>query len=169
MGISFSGGVQIPPGGGSIEARMNVAGPLGFRYWRFDAVASNTHCIISELQMKWDDSMQSLNGFGITNIGNTFSSGSPENLINDNLSDVAQVTTGGLNMRIYIDFGEGNEQNVTAYGVFPWSQEAFAPSSIDAFNSDDASDWTLVKSFTGLTQANVPYVFGQVSEFDLTT
>ncbi len=180
MGITVTGGVKLPQG----RFKVNVAAIIaGSRYWRLQTQGTgsegNGHSI-SELKMFYDGSLKFLNSFTLTNIGGPFSETKPITHINDQITETVNDTNFGFvadsggtqDMDFYVDFGVSNDKEVSVYSIAPQGDigaNVFnAPVAFNAYRSDNASDWTLVKSFTGITTGIGPWNPGTFRDFDLT-
>ena len=175
MGISISGGVKVPQGNFSVT----VPTP-GFQFWRLETQGSGsatTGNSISELKMTFDSSSNLLDSFTLTSIGGAFVF--PLSNINDTIAETDNAVSIGFvpvangDMDFYVDFGNGNDKSVSIYSIAPQGRvddEAFnTPTAFNAYSSDNASDWTLVKSFSGITTGIGPWNPGTFRDFDLTT
>ena len=175
MGISITGGVKVPQG------KFSVAVPAaGFRFWRLEVTtADDNGTAISELKMTFDDSSNLLDSFTLTSIGGAFSESFPITNINDTIAETVNAANLGFVpvangfMDFYVDFGAGNEKDVSVYSVAPQGTAGNNPNNaligFDAHKSNNAVDWTLVKSFGGITETFPDWNPGTFRDFDLTT
>ncbi len=182
MGISFTGGIKIPEGSGGIEAII-IPRPSGFRYWRLETQGSGSNGTgnsISELKLTFDNTLNFLNSFTLTNLGGDFEAPSRAlDKVNDGIAETsnaqnfAHVPISGGNFDFYVDFGEGNSKDVTTYDIAPQgTRDSVTFHNILAFNvyrSSDASNWTLVKAFSEISTGIGPWNPGDYRQFDLTT
>lgn len=164
----YPGGTTFDVPTSAHETTFPAALGTGHRYWRFEVLEAST--TISELGMFYEGQNNFLNQYPFTNIGAAQSTSFPTQLFSHiNNRDLANVGdfafVGGNPFDVYVDFGQGNEKEVTKYLINPQTSSFNSPGSFNAYSSDDASDWTLEKAFTGIG-ALTPGVF---NEFDLTT
>lgn len=133
-----------------------------YRYWRLENTTYGSEgfgVTISEWQITTsDNSITSLSGYTITNLGGAFSGSYPLSNINDgtaetsNASNSAYVASPGY-FDIYVDLG--SEKNVTAYRIAPQGSAGSAtyntPTAFVVKASNDASTWTTIATFTSIS------------------
>ncbi len=180
MGISITGGVKVPQG----KFSVGPAALSGFRFWRLETTTSGSvgnGTSISELKMTFDASSNLLDSFTLTSIGGEFDAEFPITKINDTIAEIVNADSIGFVpvangfMDFYVDFGIGNEKEVSVYSIAP--QAIVAPAStlgntttgFKAHKSNNAIDWTLVKEFTSISTGSPDWLAGVFRDFDLTT
>jgi hypothetical protein len=133
-----------------------------FRYWRLKNTSFGSTAIgvaLSEWQMI-SPTVSSLVDKTLVNIGAAFDPPYPMSRINDGLVDVstdsARIGYVSINdgyMDIYADLG--SVTTVYGYALAPQGTTDTvvynAPLSFEAYGSNDATDWTLVATFSSIT------------------
>jgi hypothetical protein len=131
----------------------------GYRYWRLIASGSSGgYNALSEWRVTTSDaSISSLAGKTVTNLGAAFDGA----YVMANLTDGVAETSNAANlaavvapsaMDVYVDLGAAKV--VTAYGLAPQGGGAYTannPTSVTVQASNDATNWTTVATFTGIT------------------
>ena len=167
--------VSFTPSGSSIPEGAS-------RYWRLETQGDGSEGFgngISELNMTFDDSSQSLTSFTVTsNNAANFAGGAPLSELSDGILDFdntnfAFVDGNQPDMDFFVDFGAGNEKVVSVYSIAP---QAISPNTVlntvlefNAYRSADATNWTLVKAFTSISTGFGPWSPEAFRDFDLTT
>lgn len=156
-------------------------GIFGSQFWRLETQGSGSPGSggnsMSELKMTFDGSSNLLDSFTLTSIGGAFDVSFPLSNINDTVAEIVNTVSTGFvpigngDMDFYVDFGENNRKEVTVYSIAPQGninvQEANTPLGFNVYKSNDAVDWTLVKSFTGITPGIPNWNPGTFRDFDL--
>lgn len=146
--------------------------PNAARYWRFEMFSADR--VINELAMFYDGQVNLLTPFTMTNLGTAFIGARPlSNITNGNIDGLNAfgqvVQEGGNSFDVYVDFGNGNDKDVTKYALAPGRSGTGAiiatPTSFNAYKSSNAVDWTLVKNVTGISGSFSSPV---LVEFDIT-
>lgn len=186
MAIIFTGGIS---GGGPIKMTVPTATFDGIpfvaaRYWRLETIGDGGDGLgsgnaISELKMTYDSSSNLLNSFTLTSIGGAFDPSYPVTEINDGIAETSNATSIGFvspansPMDFYVDFGDGNDKYVSVYSIAPSGDIGSAVYNtvlgFNAYRSDNASDWTLVKTVTDITTGLGNWNPGTFRNFDITT
>lgn len=169
----------------SVSGQVGISGKISmglspnFRYWRLETQGSGSSVAgnsISELKMTFNNSSNLLDSFTLTSIGGAFTFAITN--INDTVAATDNTSFGFVpvangDMDFYVDFGVANEKNVTVYSIAPQGNIGSAtfntPLGFNAYKSNNAVDWTLVKSFTDITTGIGPWDPGTFRDFDLTT
>jgi len=155
--------------------------PVGFRYWRWATTgigSGNTGTSLGEIKMTYGGVSHFLTAFTFTNIGGVLSGQGSSNIstVHDGIANTGNGSfifvddLAGV-MDFYVDFGAGNEKDVTAYDLAPQgiglgSPGFNTPTNFTAFKSNDATNWTVVKVFDPI---GIQLTTGQFKSFDLTT
>lgn len=175
MGIGMLGGISSS--GIGITSTNPLAGTA--RFWRLEVTAFGSNgTAISELKMTFDASSNLLDSFTLTSIGGTFSEEFTLAKINDTIAEIVNADSIGFVpiangfMDFYVDFGVGNEKDVSVYSVAPQGTAGSNPNNalvgFNAHKSNNAVDWTLVKSFSDITTTFPDWNPGTFRDFDLT-
>ncbi len=141
----------------------NVAADSGYRYWRLQNTTygnAGAGVAISEWEITTsDNSITSLSGKTLTNLGGAFSGTFPMSNINDgtveisNAVNIAFVGSGSGYMDLYVDLGA--KKNVTAYKIAPQGFQDSAvyntPTEFQVKASNDASTWETIATFTSIS------------------
>jgi len=172
--ISVSGQVGI-------SGKISMGPSADFRYWRLETQGIGSSAngnSISELKMTYDGGSNLLDSFTLTNLGGAFSASVIGN-INDTIAtednlNFGYVPSANGNLDFYVDFGDGNKKEVSVYSIAPQGNLGLetvfhTPLEFNAYKSDNAVDWTLVKSFTSISTGFGNWTPGSFRDFDLTT
>ena len=132
-----------------------------YRYWRFKNLSFGSEgsgVSFSEWKII-SDTVTSLVGKTITNLGGAFDPSYPITNINDGIVEVVNATNMGFvgtasgYFDVYVDLGAA--VTVTGYQIAPQgTQNVFSvnnPTNFEAYGSNDASNWTLVATFNSIS------------------
>jgi len=137
-------------------------GAKSFRYWRFKSTSFGSNDIgvsLSEWQVI-SPSVSSLVDKTLVNIGAAFDPPYPMSRINDGLVDVSNdsarlgyVSINDGYMDIYVDLG--SPAKVYGYNLAPQgitdNVSYNNPLSFEAYGSSDATNWTLIATFSSIS------------------
>lgn len=127
----------------------------GYRYWRFQNTSYGSEgsgVAIAEWEITTaDSSITSLSGYTMTNLGGAFLTPTyPLSNINDgSTGGLAYVQNTSGYFDIYVDLG--SSKDVTAYKFAPQGGPYNTPTDFIVKASNDASTWTTIATFTGIS------------------
>jgi hypothetical protein len=140
-----------------------------YRYWRLQNTSYGSESVgvsVAEWQITTsDNSISSLVGYTLTNLGGAFLTPSfpMSNVNNGNTSDIGYVQNTSGFFDIYVDLGSG--KNVTAYKIAPQGGPYNTPTDFIVKASNDASTWTTIATFTGISTGSSNWTGGTYRTF----